>query len=162
MTAQPQIKLVTPPSAASTPAEARTVATVLLDAMSALLAVIERETELVRAGDVRGAMRLEPQKADLSRGYAAAIADLKLSQPYLAKATPDLLTVLHQHHEAFRGLLKVNLAVLATSHAVTEGIVRGVNTEMQRRNVPQTYNAYGQRAQPGPRGIAPIAVSRSS
>ena len=55
----------------------------------------------------------------------------------------------------------MNLTVLATAHAVTEGIVRGVNVEMQRRNVPNTYTASGQRAVAGPRHITPLAVSRS-
>jgi hypothetical protein len=32
---------------------------------------------------------------------------------------------------------------------------------MQRKNIPQTYDAYGKRAQPGPRNMTPIAVSRS-
>ncbi len=161
MTAAPQLKSVPTMTAAETPTEARMVAQTLLDAMTSLLAVIERETELVRAGNVRDAMAMEAQKSDLSRRYAGAMAHLKLSQPYMAKTTPDLLKALHQHHELFRGMLQVNLTVLATSHAVTEGIVRGVNTEMQRRNAPQTYNAYGQRTAPGPRNITPIAVSRS-
>jgi hypothetical protein len=58
-------------------------------------------------------------------------------------------------------MLQVNLTVLATAHAVSEGVVRGVNTEVQRRNIPQTYTANGQRATPGPRHITPLAVSRS-
>lgn len=161
MTSQPQLKVATPIVAVATPTDARMVAQTLLDTMTSLLAVIERETELVRAGNVREAMRLEPQKTDLSRRYASAITHLKISQPYMATATPDLLKALHQHHDVFRGMLQVNLTVLATSHAVTEGIVRGVNTEMQRRNAPQTYNAYGQRSVPGPRNITPISVSRS-
>lgn len=161
MTAAAQLKPATMVVSAATPTEARMVAATLLDAMTTLLAVIERETELVRAGNVREAMTMEPRKSELSRRYAGAIMHLKLSQPYMAKVTPDLLKALHQHHELFRGLLQVNLTVLATSHAVTEGIVRGVNAEVQRRNVPQTYNAYGQRNQPGPRNITPIAVSRS-
>jgi hypothetical protein len=39
--------------------------------------------------------------------------------------------------------------------------VRGVNTEIQRRNIPNTYTSAGQRAQPGPRNITPLSVSRS-
>jgi hypothetical protein len=129
--------------------------------MSALLGVIERETELVRAGKVREAMALEPNKTELSRRYVGTIAHLKSSQSYLARATPELLTTLHRHRDTFRAMLQVNLTVLATAHAVSEGIVRGVNTEMQRRNVPNTYTAMGQRAAPGPRNIAPPAVSRT-
>jgi hypothetical protein len=44
---------------------------------------------------------------------------------------------------------------------VSESIVRGVNAEMQRRNIPSTYTAGGQRATPGPRHMTPLSVSRS-
>ena len=43
-------------------AEARKLAEDLMDAMNALLGLIERETELVRAGKVREAMTLESRK----------------------------------------------------------------------------------------------------
>ena len=56
-----------PARAISTPAEARKLAEDLMDVMSGLLGVIERETELVRAGNVREAMQLEGQKGELSR-----------------------------------------------------------------------------------------------
>ena len=42
-----------PARAISTPAEARKLAEDLMDVMSALLGIIERETELVRAGRIR-------------------------------------------------------------------------------------------------------------
>jgi hypothetical protein len=146
---------------ASTPLGARKLAENLMDVMSALLGVIERETELVRAGKVREAMALEAQKSELSRRYVGAVAHLKASQKYLAQAAPELLTTLHRHHDTFRAMLQINLTVLATAHAVSEGIVRGVNTEIQRRNIPNTYTAAGQRAAPGPRNITPLTVSRS-
>jgi hypothetical protein len=146
---------------ASTPAEARKLAEVLMEVMSALLGVIERETELVRAGKVREAMMLEPQKSDLSRRYVSAVGLLKASQKYLAQTAPELLATLHRHHDTFRAMLQINLTVLATAHAVSEGIVRGVNAEIQRRNIPNTYTSAGQRATPGPRHITPLSVSRS-
>jgi hypothetical protein len=146
---------------AATPAEARKLAENLMEAMNALLGVIERETELVRAGKVREAMMLETQKSELSRRYVGAAAHLKASQKYLTQSAPELLTTLHRHHDVFRAMLQVNLTVLATAHAVSEGIVRGVNTEIQRRNIPNTYTASGQRATPGPRNITPLALSRS-
>ena len=146
---------------AATPADARKLAESLMEVMSALLDVIERETELVRAGKVREAMALEGKKTELSRRYVGTIAHLKDSQSYLARATPELLAALHRHHDTFRAMLQVNLTVLATAHAVSEGIVRGVNAELQRRNVPNTYTASGQRAAPSPRDISPLALSRS-
>jgi hypothetical protein len=146
---------------ASTPAEARKLAENLMEVMSALLGVIERETELVRAGKIREAMSFEPKKTELTRRYVNAVAYLKASQKYLTQAAPELLTTLHRHHDVFRAMLQINLTVLATAHAVSESVIRGVNVEIQRRNIPNTYTSAGRRATPGPRHITPLAVSRS-
>ena len=162
MNAQPQRQEPqSPHPIATTAAEARALAENLMEVMSALLGVIERETELVRAGKLREAMALEPEKTALSRRYVGAIGHLKASQKFLAQSAPELLTTLHRHHDTFRAMLQVNLTVLATAHAVSEGIVRGVNAEMQRKNIPNTYTAAGRRAAPGPRHITPLSVSRS-
>lgn len=141
--------------------EARKLAEGLLEIMNALLGIVERETELVRAGNVREAMSLETAKGEASRQYVDAISKLTSSQDYLKQSTPELLASLHRHHDVFRAMLQVNLTVLATAHAVSEGIVRGVNGEMQRRNLPNGYTAAGQRAMPGPRQVTPLSVSRS-
>jgi hypothetical protein len=148
-------------ASAATAAEARKLAENLMEVMSALLGVIERETELVRAGKLREAMALEPKKTDLSRRYVNTVGQLKASQKYLSQTAPELLNTLHRHHDVFRAMLQINLTVLATAHAVSESIVRGVNTEMQSRNIPNTYTAAGRRATPGPRHMTPLAVSRS-
>ena len=150
-----------PAPVATSPGEARKLAENLMEVMSALLGVIERETELVRAGKIREAMAFEPQKTELSRRYVNVVAHMKASQEYLSQAAPELLTTLHRHHDVFRAMLQINLTVLATAHAVSESIVRGVNTEVQRRNIPNTYTAAGRRAAPGPRHMTPLAVSRS-
>jgi hypothetical protein len=141
--------------------QARELAERLTEVMTLLLDVLRRETDLVRAGDVREAMKLAEKKSELSARYVSAIGYLKASQNYLTHNAPELVATLHRQHDIFRGMLQINLAVLATAHAVTEGIVRGVNVEMQRRNVPNTYTAAGQRAVAGPRHITPLAVSRS-
>jgi hypothetical protein len=79
----------------------------------------------------------------------------------MSQAAPDLLAALHRHHDTFRAMLQVNLTVLATAHAVSEGIVRGVNGEMQRRAAPSTYTSSGNRSATGTRHAAPLALSRT-
>jgi hypothetical protein len=153
--------LPTREATSTTPAEARKLAENLMEVMSALLGVIEREPELVRAGKISEAMASEAKKSELSRRYASAVTQLKASSKSLAQTAPDLLATLHRHHDTFRAMLQINLTVLATAHAVSESIVRGVNSEVQRRNIPNTYTAAGRRVTPGPRHITPIAVSRS-
>ena len=150
-----------PQAPAAPPADPQRLATEMTEVMAALFDAVERETELVRAGRVADAMALEADKSALSRRYVNLVSALKANQPHLRAVAPELLATLQRQHETFRAMLQVNLTVLATAHAVSEGVVRGVNTEVQRRNIPQTYTANGQRATPGPRHITPLAVSRS-
>ena len=159
--AQRQQTTAVPTASAATATDARKLAEGLMDVMNALLSLIERETELVRAGKLREAMAFESKKAELSRRYTGVVSQLKASQKQLSQAAPDLLTTLHRHHDVFRAMLQINLTVLATAHAVSESVVRGVNTEMQRRNVPNTYTSTGRRAAPGPRHMTPLTLSRS-
>ena len=150
-----------PAPAVTNVAEARKLAQGLMEVMSALLSLIERETKLVRAGKLREAMTLGPQKTELSNRYVGALSQLKASQKFLAQSAPDLLKTLHRHHDVFRSMLQVNLTVLATAHAVSESIVRGVNAEVQRRNIPSTYTAAGKQAAPTAKHMRPLSVSRS-
>jgi hypothetical protein len=162
MQQQMQRRPAPPPILAdATPADARELAEALMEVMTALLGVIERETELVRAGKIREAMAVQPKKAELSRAYVQLLTRLKTSRKHLEQSAPDLLSALHRYHDTFRPMLKVNLTVLATAHAVSENVVRGVNREMQRRTMPSTYTANGRRAMPGPRNAAPFTISRS-
>ncbi len=147
--------------AATTPAVARELSESLMEVMTTMLGVIEKETELVRAGKIREAMTAQSKKTELSRRYVQLLTYLKASHKYMQQSAPELLSALHRHHDAFRPMLKVNLTVLATAHAVSENVVRGVNREMQRRTMPDTYTAAGRRAAPGPRNVAPFVVSRS-
>ena len=160
----PQAQRQQPPSpypGAQNAADARKLADNLMEVMNGLLSLIERETELVRAGKLREAMQFEQQKAELSRRYVVVVGQMKASQKYLSQQAPDLLKTLHRHHDVFRSMLQVNLTVLATAHAVSENIVRGVNAEMQRRSMPNTYTAAGRQTAPSPRQTAPLSVSRS-
>lgn len=145
----------------TTPQEARKLAEEMMEVMSKLLAIVDQETGLVRAGKVREAMMLEKQKSALTGRYVTAVESLRVAQAHLARVAPDLLASLKRHHETFRAMLQINLTVLATAHAVSEGIVRGVNAEVQRRNMPNAYTAAGERAAPSPRQVRPLAVSRS-
>jgi len=162
MNAQAQRQQAASPyPAAANATEARKLAENLMEVMNALLSLIERETELVRAGKLREAMQFEPQKTEMSRRYVHVVGQMKASQKYLSQSAPDLLKTLHRHHDVFRSMLQVNLTVLATAHAVSENIVRGVNAEMQRRSMPNTYTAAGRQTAPSPRQTAPLSVSRS-
>ena len=61
----------------------------------------------------------------------------------------------------FRPLLQTNLTVLATAHAVSEGIIRGVSGELARKRTPSTYGASGRANGPAAKASQPLAFSRT-
>jgi hypothetical protein len=141
--------------------EAQDVIAHLGDVMDALVATVEEETQLVRAGRLRDAGKLQEPKGDLARLYATDVLRLKANRRFLAQTAPDALAALQRRHDSFRALLQINLTVLATAHAVSEGIIRGVSGELQRKATPQTYGASGRACMPGRKSVEPMAVSRS-
>ena len=147
--------------AVSSAGEAEQVVANLERIMDTLLALVEEETTLVRAGKLSQASLLEAEKTELAGHYLAATERLKASRPYLAQVLPDTLEALRRRHDEFRALLQINLTVLATAHAVSEGIVRGVANEINRTHVPTTYGASGKPSASTPKSIPPIVLSRS-
>ena len=149
-----------PPQPIQTAAEGENLVRHLLAAMDALVATVEQETELVRAGKLKEAVTLEPSKSELARIYAADTAQVKANLPVLSKQIPELLASLRKQHDSFNALLQINLTVLATAHAVSEGLIRGAHNEVARKNAPQTYGNSGRATAP-PKGAAvPVSVSR--
>jgi len=144
-----------------TAAEAENLVRHLLAAMDALVATVEEETALVRAGKLREAAALETTKNELTRLYVADAAQVKANRPVLLRDVPDLLALLRERHDTFHALLQINLTVLATAHAVSEGLIRGAAAEVARKAAPQTYGMSGRTNVP-PRGAAqPVSVSRT-
>src|SRR5262249_52985794 len=123
--------------------EAESLITHLLDVMDAMLIVIQDETALVRAGKLSAAARLVPSKHELSQLYVADTQRLKASRPFLAQTAPNVLNALRRRHDEFQAVLHMNLTVLATAHAVSEGIMRGVSDELSRKSNPAVYGASG-------------------
>ena len=141
-------------------AEADLLINHMIDVMEALLGIVEKETALVRTGRLGEAARLEPTKSELTQLYLTDTARLKLSQSYLTNTMPEPLADLRKRHDMFHALLQMNLTVLATAHAVSESIMRGVSDELARKATPQGYGASGRAAAPGANGAQPLTVSR--
>lgn len=147
--------------AISTAAEAERAIANLNTIMDSLIETVEEETAHMRKGRLREAVALEPRKTELAQRYVAESARVNTAKPAIAKALPQALAALRERHAAFQSLLQTNLTVIATAHAVSEGIIRGVSGEMNRRQAPSTYGASGRANAPAPRNSQPLAVSRS-
>ena len=144
-----------------TAAEAERVIDSLNTVMDRLIETVEAETAHMRKGRLHDALALETQKQDLAARYAAESTRVPLSQGMIAKSLPQALAKLRDRHAAFQALLQTNLTVIATAHAVSEGIIRGVSGELARKQAPSTYGAGGRTNAPSPRAGQPLAVSRT-
>ena len=153
-------------SAAATPAvasrqDAEKLVAHLLHVMHSMFGLIEDETALARAGRLFDVARLEPRKAELTRLYIADAAQVKASSALLGRELPALVVELKRWHETFAALLQTNVTVLATAHAVSEGIIRGVAGELARKAAPRTYGKSGRPNLLRPGQIQPVAISRT-
>ena len=129
--------------------------------MAELIDVLAEESALVRAAKIRAAQPLEARKTALSVRYTAEIARLKAQAPARRAAAPPALASLEAESDALGKALEINLAVLATAHAVAEGIIRQVASTVQAKRAPTAYGANGRASAPPPRAAAPVAVIRS-
>lgn len=143
-------------------AEAEQLIAHLGDTLEALLRIVEEETALVRAGKVGLASQLEARKAELAGQYHAATERLKANARVLAANLPGPLDELRRRHDMFRPLLQINLTVLATAHAVSQSIIRGVAGEVARKAAPQVYGLSGRPTAPSHNAVKALTLSRSS
>ncbi len=141
--------------------EAERVIANLNTIMDRLVETVEEETARVRAGRLADAAELAEGKAELGRRYAAESERVQAARELIARSLPDALDALRKRHTTFQALLQTNLTVLATAHAVSEGIIRGVSGELARKRAPSTYGATGRANAPSAKASQPLAISRT-
>jgi hypothetical protein len=145
----------------TTAAEAEQAIGDLTAVIEKLTGIIEQETALVRTGRVRSACSLAPAKAELAGRLFAGHERLKRNAKFLLASAPAACAALARLQEAFRAVLQRNMMVLATTHAVSEGIVRRLSGHLARKAAPQVYGASGRAVAPNPKAGKPLAISRT-
>jgi hypothetical protein len=78
----------------------------------------------------------------------------------VCETLPARCAALQRLQEGFRAVLQKNLIVLATTHAVSEGIMRRLSGDLARKAAPQVYGATGRATPPTAKYGQPLAVSR--
>jgi flagellar biosynthesis/type III secretory pathway chaperone len=144
----------------TTAAEAETAIAHVEDLIEKLHGIVEQETALVRAGKVRKAVALGATKSELAGQLYAAGQQLKTNAKFLRRVVPARGATLQKLQESFRDALQKNMIVLATSHSVSEGIVRRLSSDLARKASPQVYGSSGRATAPNPKRAQPLAISR--
>jgi hypothetical protein len=148
------------PAPIATAAEAEIAIADLNAIVDRLVETVQEETARVRAGKLRDAVALQDTKMELAKSYAVAGARVKAAKAIVGRSLPQTLDTMRRKHAELHALLKTNMTVLATAHAVGEGIIRGVSGELVRKSMPSTYGASGRANAPSPKASQPLAVSR--
>jgi DNA repair exonuclease SbcCD ATPase subunit len=144
----------------TTKAEAETALDDLSTLFANLSSLLQQETALVRTGKLRKAAEIEPTKKDLATRLYTLGERLKANAKFILQAVPERCAALKEAQEDLRSVLQRNMAVLATAHAVSEGIVRRLSGELTKKAAPQVYGASGRTVAPNPKYGKPLAVSR--
>ena len=132
----------------------------LAELMEGLESVVEEETALVRAGRLCEASRLASRKSELSGRYFKAIEELKANSKRLSRGPQDN-GALMRRHDRLQAVLRSNLMVLATAHAVSEGILRRLSSDLARKACTPGYGATGRITAAQTRRAQPLALSRT-
>ena len=127
--------------------------------MDDLLAAIEHETALLRAGKLREAGEMQPRKAELMQHYIHRLNHTRDNSVALGNLAPTAVADLRRGHAEFQAVLKINLAVLSTARDVAEKLVRSVAQSVGVAESPKTYGRGA--VAPKANSMRGIAVNRS-
>lgn len=130
-------------------------------ALAALVDVMNQETTLLRAGHMRQASTLTPEKARLAQDYVGFARSVQRQAERLKAQAPDGVARLRLGHERLATQMAENLRVLATSRTVTEDLLTDVAKIVGQQNKARTYG-YGGTITADPAASARgIAVNRA-
>jgi flagellar biosynthesis/type III secretory pathway chaperone len=130
-------------------------------ALATLVDVMNQETMLLRAGHMRQAGQLTPDKTRLAQDYVTFARAIQRQSERLSAEAPALLERLRAGHESLATQMAENLRVLATAKTVTEDVLTDVARMVGQQNRAKTYGAAGTVASDAGSSAKGIAVNRA-
>lgn len=135
--------------------------TIAETALTALVDIMNQETTLLRAGHLRQAAQLTPDKTRLAQDYVGFARAIQRQNARLAVEAPKALDQLRAGHESLATQMAENLRVLATAKSVTEDVLTDVARIVGQQNRAKTYGAGGTIATDPAASARGIAVNRA-
>lgn len=111
--------------------------------LTVLLATMNQETTLLRAGHYQQAEAVTAEKARISQDYVVIARAVQRASPRLLVDAPHLLKRLRDQHESFATQMAENLRVLATARTVTQTLLADVAQQVGAAQKTHTYGANG-------------------
>jgi len=112
-------------------------------ALASLVNVMNEETTLLRAGHMRQAGTLTPEKTRLAQDYVGFARSVQRQNARLKQDAPEAVERLRLGHERLATQMAENLRVLATARMVTEDILTDVAQVVGQQNKAKAYGRAG-------------------
>ena len=113
-------------------------------ALTALVDVMNQETTLLRAGHMREAGKLTPEKTRMAQDYVTLARAVQRQTARLGAEAPAALDRLRAGHDSLATQMAENLRVLATAKSVTEDVLTDVARMVGQKDRTRTYGTAGQ------------------
>jgi hypothetical protein len=123
--------------------DARALVGGVLKTLQELEGILTLETDLLSRGHLRQGLEYEARKSELGGFYMQGLENIKANAVALARLAPDQIKTLRQAHHNFEDVLDLNQTVLATTKAISEGLVKTLADEVSKPDRPTTYGATG-------------------
>jgi hypothetical protein len=130
-------------------------------ALTALVDVMNQETTLLRAGHLRQAGQLTPDKTRLAQDYVTFARAIQRQSTRLTAEAPAALERLRAGHESLATQMAENLRVLATAKTVTEDVLTDVARMVGQQNRAKTYGTAGTITSDANSSAKGIAINRA-
>lgn len=130
-------------------------------ALAALVNVMNEETTLLRAGHMRQASTLTPDKTRLAQDYVGFARSVQRQSVRLGIQAPAAVERLQRGHERLATQMAENLRVLATARMVTEDLLTDVAKTVGQQNKAKAYGRAGTIAADPAASARGIAVNRA-
>jgi hypothetical protein len=129
--------------------------------LTALVDVMNQETTMLRAGRMRDAATLTPDKTRLAQDYVGFARSVQRQGERLAAQAPDAMERLRRGHEQLATQMAENLRVLATARTVTEDLLTDVSRIVGQADRARAYGRSGVVANDPGNAARGIAVNRA-
>jgi hypothetical protein len=130
-------------------------------ALTALVDVMNQETTLLRAGHMREAGILTPDKTRLAQDYVGFARSVQRQGDRLRAQAPEAIERLRLGHERLATQMAENLRVLATARMVTEDLLTDVARTVGQKDRARTYGQAGTLAADTAGTARGIAINRA-
>lgn len=130
-------------------------------ALAALVDVMNKETTLLRAGHLRQASTLTPDKARLAQDYVGFARSVQRQGDRLKREAPLAVDRLQRGHASLATQMAENLRVLATAKTVTQDLLTDVARVVGQQDRARTYGRAGSIAADPSSSARGIAVNRA-